>query len=248
MYLSRLKLNPRHRRVQSELARPYELHRSVLRAFPEVLPADERVLFRVDVAPQSGLPSLLVQSQHAPDWHWAQEERGYLLAGTRPEVKQVELSLADGQLLAFRLRANPTVKKATHQREPSATPGYVAEAKRLRAQGEPAAPGHNGIRLGLAREEDQRAWLQRQGERCGFAIERLLIIPEGLQTGLRPVADAEAGAKPRRMAHLAVRFEGLLRVTNAGLLQEAVRSGIGSAKGFGFGLLSLGPPRLASTE
>lgn len=229
MYLSRLKLNPRHRRVQSELARPYELHRTVLRAFPEVLPADERVLFRVDVASQSGLPSLLVQSQYTPDWRWAQKEPGYLLAGALPEVKQIELSLANGQLLAFRLRANPTVKKDSHQdgREPS----------------------RNGIRLGLAKEEDQRAWLQHKGQQHGFAVVHARIIPEGLQTGFRPAEKGEAGAaKPRRMAHLAVRFEGLLRVTNAILLQEAVRSGIGSAKAFGFGLLSLGPPHLFVTE
>ena len=34
MYLSRLLLNPRSRQVRSELARPYEMHRTLLRAFP----------------------------------------------------------------------------------------------------------------------------------------------------------------------------------------------------------------------
>jgi len=38
-----------------------------------------------------------------------------------------------------------------------------------------------------------------------------------------------------------VRYEGLLQVTDPHLLVEAVRAGIGSAKGFGFGLLSLAP-------
>jgi CRISPR system Cascade subunit CasE len=36
-----------------------------------------------------------------------------------------------------------------------------------------------------------------------------------------------------------VRFDGVLRVTDAARLVEAVRSGIGPAKAFGFGLLSL---------
>ena len=34
MYLSRLILNPRSRRVQRELAEPYEMHRSLMKAFP----------------------------------------------------------------------------------------------------------------------------------------------------------------------------------------------------------------------
>ena len=37
MYLSRLILNPRHRRVQREVANPYEMHRSLMRAFPDNL-------------------------------------------------------------------------------------------------------------------------------------------------------------------------------------------------------------------
>ena len=43
MYLSQLTLNPRTRRVQRELANPYELHRTLMRAYPEALPEGERV-------------------------------------------------------------------------------------------------------------------------------------------------------------------------------------------------------------
>jgi CRISPR system Cascade subunit CasE len=41
----------------------------------------------------------------------------------------------------------------------------------------------------------------------------------------------------------AVRFEGLLEVTDPGLFLEMLQDGVGSAKGFGFGLLSLGPAK-----
>ena len=41
---------------------------------------------------------------------------------------------------------------------------------------------------------------------------------------------------------LAVRFDGLLQVTDPDRLRETVRRGIGSGKGFGFGLLSLARP------
>ncbi|MBC7255203.1 MAG: type I-E CRISPR-associated protein Cas6/Cse3/CasE [Chloroflexi bacterium] len=223
MYLSRLILNPRHKRVQRELAHPYELHRTILSAFPAVLPPDERVLYRPEVDDRGLRVILFVQSQYPPDWRWAAEIPGYLLRP--PETKPFDLHLVEGQVLAFRLRANPTVKKKSHEK-PNST------------------PPRNGVRLGLLREEDQRAWLERKGEQHGFRILRALIIPEGMQVGYKTPSEEE---EKFRLAHLAVRFEGLLQVTDPTLLREAVRQGIGSAKGFGFGLLSLGPATLART-
>ena len=56
MYLSRLILNPLSRRVQKEMANPYEMHRSIMRAFPARIGDDsERVLFRVDQQPRPAL-------------------------------------------------------------------------------------------------------------------------------------------------------------------------------------------------
>ncbi|MGI6156807.1 MAG: type I-E CRISPR-associated protein Cas6/Cse3/CasE, partial [Enterococcus lemanii] len=52
----------------------------------------------------------------------------------------------------------------------------------------------------------------------------------------------------RRLSHLAVRYDGLLRVRSSEVFGEALAAGIGSAKGFGFGLLSLAPAALASLD
>ena len=215
MYLSRLILNPRSRRVQSELARPYELHRSVYSAYPAQLPDHERLLYRLETDDRGGRLVLLAQSQGPPDWAWTGRAPGYLLPGTEVEVKQFELSLGLGQVLAFRLRANPTVKKRSHQREGQ-------------------DPPRHGIRLGLVREEDQRSWLERKGAQHGFRPLRVRIMPEGMQAS--HTSRAKDG---RRLAHLAVRYEGLVQVSDSERLLRAVRSGIGSAKGLGFGLLSL---------
>ena len=116
MYLSRLILNPRNRRVQKEVAQPYQMHRSLMKAFPDNLkPGDERVLFRLEAHPRTGALTLLVQSLTLPDWSWLAESnaRGYLLPVNEPNpaVKSFDLNLAPGQVLAFRLRANPTVKR-----------------------------------------------------------------------------------------------------------------------------------------
>ena len=144
MYLTRLILNPRHRRVQKEISDPYQMHRSIMRAFPEHLDTEkERVLFRVD-ASRGGPPLLLVQSLAAPDWSWLVHDdgaRGYLLPGDEPNpwVKDFQIELKSGQVLAFRLRANPTVKR-------------------------------KGKRLGLYRDEEQMDWLTRKAEQGGFRL------------------------------------------------------------------------------
>ena len=144
MYLTRLILNPRHRRVQKEISDPYQMHRSIMRAFPEHLDTEkERVLFRVD-ASRGGPPLLLVQSLAAPDWSWLVHDdgaRGYLLPGDEPNpwVKDFQIELKSGQVLAFRLRANPTVKR-------------------------------KGKRLGLYRDEKQMDWLTRKAEQGGFRL------------------------------------------------------------------------------
>jgi CRISPR system Cascade subunit CasE len=154
MYLSRLILNPRSRRAQRELANPYELHRTLMRAFPEKLPDGERVLFRVDVDERNSIPTVLLQSTLDPGWDWLEENgaRGYLLRP--PDSKSFDLTFAPGQTLAFRLRANPTVKHSGH--------------------GE-----RQGRRDPLYREEDQRAWLERKGELGGFRVLRVNVTREG---------------------------------------------------------------------
>jgi len=219
MYLSRLILNPRQRRIQREVANPYELHRSLMRAFPDDLQeGDERVLFRLETSP-SGTLTLLVQSWMLPDWSClAQPDfRGYLLpvGEPNPAVKSFDLDLAPGQTLAFRLRANPTVKH-----------WYPNEKGEKRPK-----------RVGIYDEEEQIEWLRRKGKLGGF---RLVSARTGGQEDVGGKIKHDEGTHKLKLA--AVQFDGLLQVTDPDRLHEAVRQGIGSAKGFGFGLLSLARP------
>jgi len=94
----------------------------------------------------------------------------------------------------------------------------------------------NGERLGLLKEEDQQAWLERKLSGVGAKLQGCLVQNQGLQKSARsPARDAT------QQTHLAARFEGVLVVKESAALAAAVESGIGPAKGFGFGLLSLGP-------
>ncbi len=222
MYLSRLILNPRSRRVQRELADPYQMHKTLMRSFPDDLDRErDRVLFRVDTDPCSGIPVVLLQSTLEPRWDWLADDgaRGYLLPGhllppgveENPAVKSFDLNLAPGQVLAFRLRANPTVKRkfddGTHKR------------------------------VGLYREEEQIKWLERKAEQGGF---RILSVRTGNQhiVGGRIHHDKTT----HKLRLLSVQFDGLLQVTDPHWLRETVRRGVGSGKGLGFGLLSLASP------
>lgn len=211
LYLSRLRLDPRSAQVRAELRSPYEMHRTLAKAFaPPSLPdpdakaalAAARVLFRADQAASERGVTVLVQSRTTPAWMLLTAGDGYLLSA--PEVRAFEPAFRPGHRLAFRLRANPTVKR-------------------------------DGKRLGLYREEEQTAWLRRKAEEGGFAVDTAAPLVE--QRSLR------APRKGSAVEFLAVRFDGILRVLNPPRFAETLASGIGSGKGFGFGLLSVALPR-----
>lgn len=198
MFISYLPLNSRSAQVRAELRDPYQMHRTLTRAFGDDKDQYERArcLFRVDEDRNRGV-YVLVHSRVAPDWSFLP---GRYLDGNA-QVKELTPVLQSGAVLAFRLRANPTVKR-------------------------------EGKRLGLYTDEERMAWLHRKGEKHGFEVRRVDI-------SLQDKQNADRAGKDVTMS--AVRFDGVLRVVDPGLLAEALETGIGSGKGFGFGLLSLAP-------
>jgi len=213
MYLTRLLLNPRHRRVRQEVARPYEIHRTLMQCFPDDLsPTGERLLFRVETPPPTRAITLLMQTLTAPTWGWLERPvaRGYLASSDLPNpwVKTFEPRFKEGQVLAFRLLANPTVKRA-------------------------------GKRRGLYRKEDQRAWLVRKARVGGFRVGSVRSVGQGTVVGSIHRGDRTS----HQLRFLSVRFDGLLQVTDPDVFLETLRRRIGSGKGLGFGLLSVARPR-----
>lgn len=229
MFLSRLSLNVRSARARLDLARPHEMHKTVWNCHPTLRrdPATgeflDRLLFRVDAG--GGPPTLLVQSGVEPDW--TRLPGDYLRDA--PACKPLDVTFTAGQRLRFRLRANTT--------------------KRV-AAGNPRLGGTMvGKRVSLNTEADQIRWLLRKGEAGGFTIPggwvsatrpetgetvelpnfRVDAVPEGRVHGLKGTAGVLA----------AVRFEGVLVVTDPDRFRQTLYRGVGSAKGFGFGLLSV---------
>lgn len=246
LYLSRLLLNPRSRQVMSEMAHPYEMHRTLMRAFPKredqaEAKAREKygVLFRAETDVKSRLVKVYVQSLVEPDWSFLDGLNGYLcdgaeaLAYEHKDIWPTWQKLQSGRILSFRLRANPT--------------------KRIAKEGDPL----KGKRVQLLREDDQIAWLLRKGRELGkdmpggfdlltkkirdgqgnvFLVPRVHVIPDGKYTGRKK--DAAIG---HSTTHFAAYFEGLLQVTDADAFRKTLIHGIGSGKAFGFGLLSIAP-------
>lgn len=90
----------------------------------------------------------------------------------------------------------------------------------------------DGRRLGLLGETEQQAWLERKLSGSGAEMAACRATSLGLTHSRKKADDSEP-------VHLMVRFEGLLHVKDPEKLAAAVSAGIGAAKGFGCGLLSL---------
>lgn len=146
MYLSCLELDPRCRQVRAELRNAYEMHRTLSKAFgDERLQWDAaRCLFRVEEEPQV---RVLVQSRFAPDWGCLSVSPDYLCAP--PTIKSIEFCFAAGQTFAFRLRANPTVKRNGDKN-----------------------------RVGLYGEQEQLEWLRRKADAAGFRLQQAVLSKE----------------------------------------------------------------------
>lgn len=199
MYLSKLTLNLRSKDARRDLADRYELHRTVMSAFPQTLNAEERVLYRVEEWERQPHATLLVQSQDVPSWQAVEQLQGgdYLL--DEPNMRPVKAIAQTGQRLQFRLQANPTFKR-------------------------------DGKRHAIYKEEDLLLWLGRKAEQHGFSIDPL---------GIKVVKIGKKYGKGNQQVWHAVQFDGVLKIENHAVFLEALVSGIGSAKAFGFGLLSV---------
>lgn len=156
-------------------------------------------------------PVLLVQSAREGDW--SRLELPATAMKCEPQSKPFSPELAIGQRLTFRLRCRPSVKKKIE--------------------------GSKNSRLRYLRsDEERRAWLSRQGEKAGFWVKSVEVSQERW-FDTKPGATETVPDRRRPDSYPATRFDGVLVVTDPDKLREAVRSGIGPQKAYGFGLLSL---------
>jgi len=174
---------------------------------------------------------MLVQSRNAPEW--TNLPSGYLI-DTRgepqnPSTKNVDIlfdRLLGGMTVGFRLRANPT--------------------RKIMTKSGPNGERRNGKRVELRGDAQLFAWLVRKGEQHGF------LLPDYDGTGgmssvrikYEPKLKGKrgAGGDPLRTLTVATElFEGVLQITDIYRFKSALEDGIGPAKAYGCGLLSIRP-------
>lgn len=205
MFLSRLTLDPEHPHARRDLASAYEMHRSLARAFAvDAHSPPARFLWRLE-PDRSGLTGSVVLVQAAHAGHWD------------------TLAAQSGYLQD--LQANKPV-----QTDRLVRPGQPC---RFRLLANPTVT-RAGKRYGLHDDDARMAWLQRQGQKHGFALLSAARSANGRIT-------AAQGARSRRITLDAVLFEGLLQPLDAAALRLALISGIGPGKALGLGMLSLAP-------
>lgn len=92
----------------------------------------------------------------------------------------------------------------------------------------------DGKRRGLIRDESLLDWLEKKQERLGVRFCGMDAIDEGYINGSKI-----KGNKLHLLSLKTARFEGLLEVRDGDAFAAAFQTGIGPAKAFGCGLLSL---------
>ncbi|MGJ6968822.1 type I-E CRISPR-associated protein Cas6/Cse3/CasE [Streptosporangium sp. G11] len=249
-YLSRIRINPLREKSRLLLASPHMMHGAVMHAIPDN-PADERILWRLD-ADNPHRPFLFALTTTRPDWSHLIEQAGWPGAdGEHAAVRDYAPLLAQiaiGREFAFRLTANP-VQNTRNPIKPSIEQAEQAPGERQRSH-----------RIGHRTAAHQLTWFLTRTERWGFALPEARTDAPAL--GLEPLDPQEdADVLPAREVRITARerrsftkkrgdrpvilttvtFEGRLRITEAAVFTERLLGGIGPAKSYGCGLLTLAP-------
>nr|WP_076389406.1 type I-E CRISPR-associated protein Cas6/Cse3/CasE [Vaginimicrobium propionicum] len=212
MILSKVDVNPMLRQARRLLANPQAMHAAVMTACDPK--PGERVLWRIDDT-DAGV-RLYIVSPQTPDLSCLSDQIGWPGESAASTGYDAFLSsISDGDSYAFRLTANPT-----HV-------AYVNGRKQ---------------RLGHVTVAKQRQWLIEKAAKSGFAIRQSdqRGFPEPVDDLIVHGRKVQTFRKKDRNVTLTIAsYLGSLEVTNAQLLCQALVSGVGPAKAYGCGLLTL---------
>lgn len=240
MYLTRFRVNTGRSEARRLLSSPHRMHGVVNMSFPEPPPRDgsgPRVLWRVDHdTPSETL--LFIVSPTRPDLTHLVEQAGWPAADgagtgwTTFAYGAFLTALAAGDTWAFRLTANP-VHNIHNKDDKEGEPTRRAAHK---------TPHH------------QMRWLLERQQRAGFEVvqkptERRLLERgdehELIVRDQRPLQFRRPPAKTGRddVQFTRVTFDGRLRVTDPDGFRRTLTHGLGKAKAYGCGLMTLAPVR-----
>ena len=226
MYISRLPLNVRRPEAIRLLASPYRMHAAVENAFlPDACRASDegRILWRVDSSPAPTKETwLYVVSPDRPDFSHIAEQCGWptTCIGETKDYSPVLGRLGAGQQWRFRLKANPARKV-------------------LVDQGKDPNPRVVGTIQGCVTIAQQVEWLLSRSEGHGF---RVVNSEDGFPVLTVSQRHTEKyGRQGKKVTITTAMYDGVLTVCDPDLLRHTLCFGMGRAKGFGCGLLTVSP-------
>jgi CRISPR system Cascade subunit CasE len=203
----------------------YFWHQRLWECFPDQPDKKRDFLSRIDIVEGAFRLWLLARCRpRRPDW-CLQE---------RFSLKEIAPSFLRHRFYAFDLWANPTKTKVLR--------GPNGETLRR-----PNGKREHGKRIPLVDREELRAWITQKGNvRCkdcntGVDVPGGFRIVEEKPLEIRPMAERYFRKKDHYGYHGGVQFRGTLEVTDSEKFEATYHQGIGSAKGFGFGLFLLSP-------
>ncbi|MFC7705587.1 type I-E CRISPR-associated protein Cas6/Cse3/CasE [Plastorhodobacter daqingensis] len=150
-----------------------------------------------------------------------------------PEVKEFAPALSPGDRLEFVLRANATRTRKTGEmtasgKERRKHDDVVMHAIRDLPKGERAE-----ARMAAA-ETAGRAWLDGQGSRSGFKVERAEVADYSVVA-----LPDHRGPRKRQPQFGVLDLSGVIRVEDPVLFIDSMAQGFGRAKSFGHGLMMI---------
>lgn len=227
MYFTQMPLNPQRRSTRELVESPQRVHAAVLAGFLPGAASRGRVLWRLDSDGPHDL-SLFVVSTETPSFDALAEQAGW---SANPVWRTADYArfldrLGDGQRWVFRLRANP-IRNVREE------------------QGAPGDSRQRGSRVPLIKEADQRDWLLARSPALGFRVVdgasggANLSVTQSRRQRFGRRSDGEA----RTVTLQTVQYDGVLEVADTAALRRSLTEGVGSAKGYGCGLLTLAVAR-----
>ena len=214
MYLTRVAIDTKRRETMRALASPGILHGVVERCFAG---ERKRRLWRID-ALQHGT-YVLILSEDAPDCTGIMTQFGY--ADVPWETKNYDglvAKIEEGQIWRFRLRANPVHSKSTAKNERGTVYAHVTQEQ------------------------------QKKCFTCTFPFlisfyclhHRLWISEDEFDVvDTRWEIFKKHHDEKSKLTLRTAAFEGILRVTNKDAFAAALTNGIGKAKAYGCGLMTI---------
>lgn len=138
-------------------------------------------------------------------------------------TKEYDPSLYKGQKLKIRTKVNATRKHEGERRD-------IVQLMKWEANAQGLSVSELPNRLTMAQEAGAQ-WLGKQGDRCGFSVEDLVVSDYGRYEGFHPNIPAISFLE----------LQAIIEVKDPEGVRDILLQGFGKAKGFGFGLIEAMP-------